>query len=70
MAAHRCAVCGWPLAADVGLGCVPGNCSMRPLPPAFCDPARAKREYAPLLDHDPRVSDEVLKVTEAADDET
>lgn len=30
--ATRCPVCGWPLRADVTLGCVPGNCSMRPAP--------------------------------------
>jgi len=26
----RCSVCGWPMAATVQEGCVPGNCSYRP----------------------------------------
>lgn len=26
----RCEVCGWTLAATVTLGCVPGNCSLKP----------------------------------------
>lgn len=29
----RCERCGWPLYTSVEKGCVPGNCSMRPLPP-------------------------------------
>lgn len=33
----RCRVCGWPLAASADQGCVPGNCSMRPLPKERAD---------------------------------
>jgi hypothetical protein len=29
----RCERCGWPLADNPKEGCIPGNCSMRPLPP-------------------------------------
>lgn len=29
----RCERCGWPYAADRSGGCVPGNCSQRPLLP-------------------------------------
>ena len=28
----RCPVCGWPYAKDAARGCVPANCSMRPVP--------------------------------------
>jgi len=28
----RCEVCNWPLAASAKEGCVPGNCSQRPVP--------------------------------------
>ena len=28
----RCPVCGWPYAETIKNGCVPGNCSMRPVP--------------------------------------
>jgi hypothetical protein len=50
----RCALCGWTLATKPVLGCVPGNCSMRPSPSRFYSPVRAKAEYAPHLDNDPR----------------
>jgi len=30
---ERCERCGWPLAESPADGCVPGNCSERPLPP-------------------------------------
>lgn len=30
--ASRCRVCGWPVYPDLSLGCILGNCSMRPLP--------------------------------------
>lgn len=33
----RCRVCGWPLAESVDKGCVPGNCSQRPLPKERAD---------------------------------
>ncbi len=52
---NRCAVCGWTLQPDRACGCVRGNCSQRPLPDRFYDPARAKEEYHGALDHDPRV---------------
>ena len=29
---QRCPTCGWPIASSASEGCVPGNCSMRPLP--------------------------------------
>jgi hypothetical protein len=29
---RRCPVCGWPMAASVKEGCVPGNCAQRPAP--------------------------------------
>lgn len=51
----RCAVCGWPLDPN-GKFCVRGNCSQRPLPSRFYDPARAKAEYSPWLDNDPRTA--------------
>ena len=41
---ERCAICAWPLKATVAEGCVRGNCSMRPTPAKFYDPARATRE--------------------------
>lgn len=31
-AVDRCEVCEWPLAESLSEGCVPGNCSMRPVP--------------------------------------
>lgn len=49
-----CAICGWPLQTSVYRGCVRGNCSQRPVPNRFYAPTRAKAEYAPLLDNDPR----------------
>ena len=30
----RCPWCRWPMRESVEVGCVPGNCSMRPLPHA------------------------------------
>lgn len=29
-AGARCEICGWPLAASIDEGCIPGNCSYRP----------------------------------------
>lgn len=52
---NRCAICGWTLAGLASQGCVRGNCSLRPFPSHFYDPARARAEYAPHLDRDPRV---------------
>ena len=51
---YRCALCGWTLAATAKEGCVRGNCSLRPLPDRFYDPARARAEYSPHLDNDAR----------------
>ncbi len=33
----RCRVCGWPLYATLALGCVAGNCSLRPRPARMAD---------------------------------
>lgn len=41
---NRCAVCGWTMAESTAKGCVRGNCSLRPLPINWYDPARAERE--------------------------
>lgn len=45
---NRCAVCGWPLVDGDGVtdrvGCVRGNCSMRPHPMTLYDPVRATSE--------------------------
>lgn len=51
---NRCAVCGWPLAESRDKGCARGDCSQRPFPEHFYDPQRAKIEYTPYLDNDPR----------------
>lgn len=53
--ANRCAVCGWHLADIPSKGCVRGNCSLRPFPDHFYDPARAKAEYSPYLDNHPAI---------------
>jgi len=29
---RRCPACGWPYAKDAAHGCIPANCSMRPVP--------------------------------------
>lgn len=50
----RCAVCGWPLVAQGEFGCWRGNCSQRPLPARFYDPARVEHEYGP---HAPKEAD-------------
>lgn len=52
----RCAICGRALAVNPTNGCIRGNCSMRPFPRYFFAPARAKTEYAPLLNNDPRTT--------------
>src|SRR4051812_26928736 len=54
--ANRCAICGWTLAETRKDGCRPGDCSLRPSPDHFYDPARARAEYSPYLDTDPRAS--------------
>lgn len=41
---QRCAVCGWTLAVSRAVGCVRGNCSMRPRPARLYDPVRAEME--------------------------
>jgi hypothetical protein len=53
----RCAVCGWPLAQLAKLGCVRGNCSLRPRPVVLYDPARAAAESpaSPQPKRDPNV---------------
>ena len=33
----RCRVCGWPIADRIEHGCIPGNCSQRPLPEKNAD---------------------------------
>lgn len=47
----RCAICAWPLMTDEGpdLGCVRGNCSMRPFPRRYYSLERAMREYGAVL---------------------
>jgi hypothetical protein len=40
----RCAVCAWPLALTIKVGCVRGACSLRPPPERYYAPERAKRE--------------------------
>ncbi len=60
--ATRCSACGWTYAKVIGEGalgssfaraasegCVPGNCSQRPMPEAFYDPKRYEAEYARML---------------------
>lgn len=44
----RCAICGWPLDPE-GKMCRRGNCSMRPFPERYYDPARARVEYGASL---------------------
>lgn len=44
---NRCAICGWLLVPHTAVGCVRGNCSMRPLPARHYDHERAVCEYAP-----------------------
>lgn len=61
----RCAICAWPLAASTGLGCVRGNCSMRPFPARWYAPDRARREYGPSLS---AYSDPPLTFSLAGDD--
>jgi predicted HAD superfamily Cof-like phosphohydrolase len=39
----RCDRCNWPLAATVEDGCVPGNCSQRPLPPTQAERTAERR---------------------------
>jgi hypothetical protein len=46
---NRCAVCGWPLMKSLDLGCVRGNCSMRPFPKIFYDKERADEEHRGIL---------------------
>ncbi len=46
---NRCAVCGWPLVAEIEKGCIRGNCSQRPYPRWFYDPERAATEYGESL---------------------
>jgi hypothetical protein len=41
---NRCAVCGWTLAGDRMLGCVRGDCSLRPSPRYLYAPERAAVE--------------------------
>lgn len=41
---NRCAICGWTLAETTAVGCRRGNCSLRPPPLNYYDPARAKAE--------------------------
>jgi hypothetical protein len=43
---HRCRVCGWPLKATIQEGCVPGNCSQRPLPTRRADVGFAPEDTA------------------------
>jgi hypothetical protein len=52
----RCAVCGWQLAApaearlvEAALGCVRGDCSMRPRPATLYAPERAAVELDALI---------------------
>lgn len=66
--AHRCAVCGWELAETPRRGCVRGNCSLRPLPERYYDPERARREYAPWLDNDPRAASSASPPPKESDD--
>jgi hypothetical protein len=40
----RCACCGWPLASAIDAGCVPGNCSQRPILIRMYSPARYAKE--------------------------
>lgn len=54
--ASKCRICGWPVYPDLSLGCILGNCSMRPIPivradaaPRFSDP-RTEADKAALLD--------------------
>lgn len=35
--ASRCRICGWPVYPDLSLGCILGNCSMRPVPSRRAD---------------------------------
>jgi len=35
-----CRVCGWPLSAEQSIGCLPGDCSLRPVPTRRADAPR------------------------------
>ena len=53
--ADRCRVCGFTLAASRAQGCVPDNCSQRPVPPRRADdPPRYSTDIAaawPVVEH-------------------
>jgi hypothetical protein len=55
---NRCAVCGWTLSPSRDLGCVRGDCSMRPKPETFYDADRAAEEYAAARAHDCDLGDQ------------
>lgn len=60
----RCERCGWKLMTSTRDGCVPGNCSERPLPPAgrYGGNALVRRIRAALTERD-----ELRAALEAAD---
>ena len=65
----RCQVCGWPLAATMEEGCVPGNCSMRPKPsPTYAEQLEHAAQVVRDLENKMQpVNEYVAKLEEAAD---